>query len=200
MTVSSSLEVGKLEPSAWELTELLPEPSEEVIVERLASIEAMVQSFEGRRGELSADMGQEMLLAVVRQYEDLVEQVEVLAAYGNLRFASDTLDQAALNFKNRIEQVLTDAQNRVLFFALWWKQLNDEAAAILLPLGSLYADYRHFLQNLQQLNPFTLAEHSEQLINLKDADGMDTRCNASVPCPPNRSWSFTWRSRASRRS
>lgn len=173
MTVSSSLEVGKLEPSAWELTELLPEPSEEVIVERLASIEAMVQSFEGRRGELSADMGQEMLLAVVRQYEDLVEQVEVLAAYGNLWFASDTQDQAALNFKNRIEQVLTDAQNRVLFFSLWWKQLDDEAAAILLPSGSLYSDHRHFLQNLRRLRPFTLAEHSEQLINLKDADGMD---------------------------
>ena len=173
MTVGRSLEVGKLEPSAWELTELLPEPSEEVIVERLASIESTVQSFEGRRGELSADMGQEKLVAVVRQYEALVEQVEVLAAYGSLWFASDTQDQAALNFKNRIEQVLIDAQNRVLFFSLWWKQLDDEAAADLLPSGSLYADYRHFLENLRRLRPFTLEEHSEQLINRRHGCGAD---------------------------
>ena len=173
MTVSHSLEVGELEPKAWELTELLSEPSEEVIVERLASLEVMVQSVEGRRGDLSADMGQQELLEVVRQYEALVEQVEVLAAYGYLWFASDTQDQAALDFKNRIEQVLTDVQNRVLFFSLWWKQLDDQAADALLPADPQQADYRHFLQNLRRLRPFTLEERSEQLINLKDADGMD---------------------------
>jgi oligoendopeptidase F len=173
MTVSNSLEVGELEPKAWELTELLSEPSEEVIVERLASLEVMVQSVEGRRGDLSADMGQQELLEVVRQYEALVEQVEVLAAYGYLWFASDTQDQAALDFKNRIEQVLTDVQNRVLFFSLWWKQLDDQAADALLPADPQQADYRHFLQNLRRLRPFTLEERSEQLINLKDADGMD---------------------------
>ncbi|NHZ73590.1 MAG: M3 family oligoendopeptidase [Nitrospirae bacterium] len=173
MTVSHGLEVERLEPTAWNLAELLPEPSEEVIVERLASLEVMVQSFEDRRGDLSADMGQERLLDVVHQYEALVEQVEVLAAYGYLWFASDTQDQAALDFKNRIEQVLTDAQNRVLFFSLWWKQLDDEAAEALLPSDSRHSDWRHFLQNLRRLRPFTLDESSEQLINLKDADGMD---------------------------
>ncbi len=173
MTVTDSLDVGQLEPTAWDLSELLPEASEEVIVERLASLEVMVQSFEGRRDGLSAEMGQAALLEVVRQYEALVAQVDVLAAYGYLWFAADTQDQNALDFKNRIEQVLTDVQNRVLFFSLWWKQLDDESADALLPADSEHADVRHFLQNLRRLRPFTLEEHSEQLINLKDADGMD---------------------------
>ena len=173
MTVSHSLEIANLEPAAWDLTELLPEPTEEVIVERLASIEVLVQSFENRREDLSAEMGQEKLLEVLQQYESLVEKVEVLAAYGYLWFASDTQDQAALDFKNRIEQVLTDIQNRVLFFSLWWKQLDDEDADALLPPASQHPDHRHFLQNLRRLRPFTLEEGSEQLINLKDADGMD---------------------------
>ena len=133
MTVTDSLDVGQLEPTAWDLSELLPEASEEVIVERLASLEVMVQSFEGRRDGLSAEMGQAALLEVVRQYEALVAQVDVLAAYGYLWFAADTQDQNALDFKNRIEQVLTDVQNRVLFFSLWWKQLDDESADGLLP-------------------------------------------------------------------
>ncbi len=173
MTVTDSLDVGQLEPTAWDLSELLPAASEEIIVERLASLEVMVQSFEGRRDGLSAEMGQAALLEVVRQYEALVAQVDVLAAYGYLWFAADTQDQNALDFKNRIEQVLTDVQNRVLFFSLWWKQLDDESADALLPEGSGHADGRHFLQNLRRLRPFTLEEHSEQLINLKDADGMD---------------------------
>jgi len=173
MTVTDSLDVGQLEPTAWDLSELLPAASEEIIVERLASLEVMVQSFEGRRDGLSAEMGQAALLEVVRQYEALVAQVDVLAAYGYLWFAADTQDQNALDFKNRIEQVLTDVQNRVLFFSLWWKQLDDESADALLPEGSEHADGRHFLQNLRRLRPFTLEEHSEQLINLKDADGMD---------------------------
>jgi oligoendopeptidase F len=173
MTVSDGLEIANLEPAAWDLTELLPEPTEEVIVERLASIEVLVQSFENRREDLSAEMGQEKLLEVLQQYESLVEKVEVLAAYGYLWFASDTQDQAALDFKNRIEQVLTDIQNRVLFFSLWWKQLDDEDADALLPPASQHPDHRHFLQNLRRLRPFTLEEGSEQLINLKDADGMD---------------------------
>ena len=173
MTVTDSLDVGQLEPTAWDLSELLPAASEEIIVERLASLEVMVQSFEGRRDGLSAEMGQAALLEVVRQYEALVAQVDVLAAYGYLWFAADTQDQNALDFKNRIEQVLTDVQNRVLFFSLWWKQLDDESADALLPADSEHADVRHFLQNLRRLRPFTLEEHSEQLINLKDADGMD---------------------------
>jgi oligoendopeptidase F len=173
MTVTDSLDVGQLEPTAWDLSELLPEASEEVIVERLASLEVMVQAFEGRRDGLSAEMGQAALLEVVRQYEALVAQVDVLAAYGYLWFAADTQDQNALDFKNRIEQVLTDVQNRVLFFSLWWKQLDDDSADALLPEDSEHADVRHFLQNLRRLRPFTLEEHSEQLINLKDADGMD---------------------------
>jgi oligoendopeptidase F len=173
MTVSHGLEIANLEPAAWDLTELLPEPTEEVIVERLASIEVLVQSFESRREDLSAEMGQEKLLEVLQQYESLVEKVEVLAAYGYLWFASDTQDQAALDFKNRIEQVLTDVQNRVLFFSLWWKQLDDPDTDALLPPASQYPDHRHFLENLRRLRPFTLEEGSEQLINLKDADGMD---------------------------
>jgi oligoendopeptidase F len=173
MTVSRTPNVAELKPSSWDLTELLAEPTEEIIADRLASLEIEVQAFEAWRSDLSADLGRPVLVELVRQYEALVEQLEVLAAYAYLWFASDTRNQPALDFKNRIEQVLTDVQNRVLFFSLWWKQLDEEVADALLPTNARYADYRHFLENLRRLRPFTLDETSEQLINLKDADGMD---------------------------
>ncbi len=63
-------------------------------------------------------------------------------------------------------------QNRLLFFELWWKGLEDDAAERLLPDAIEHPDYRFYLEDLRRTKPFTLDEASEQIINLKDADGM----------------------------
>ena len=67
---------------------------------------------------------------------------------------------------------MTGLQNRLLFFDLWWKELDDEAAARLLPDAVQYPDYHFYLEDMRRAKPFTLDEKSEQIINLKDADGM----------------------------
>jgi oligoendopeptidase F len=161
-----------LTQEAWDLAELLPEPSEEIILSRLEELETAVRDFERARDELSPEMSSSRLLELVQDYNDLLARVHVLGYYGSLWFASDTQSEAALAYRNRIEQVLTVVQNRILFFTLWWKQLDDESAARLLPSAGDAADFRHFLEELRRFKPFTLAESSEQLINLKDADGM----------------------------
>jgi len=162
-----------LRQAGWDLSELLPEPSEEVIAARLEELEVRVSAFEERRQELSPDMGSEKLLEVQQDYEDLLSRLFVLGYYGSLWFAADTQSQPALAYRNRIEQVLTGIQNRMLFYTLWWKQLDDAAAHALLPQGGKWGDQRHFLQDLRRFKPFTLEEASEQIINLKDADGQD---------------------------
>jgi oligoendopeptidase F len=172
MTVSPKLDVGELRPQAWDLSELLPEPSEEVLEGRFVELETAVQNLETRRVDLSPEMGVEGLLETLRQYEDLVEKAGVLAGYGSLWFASDTQSQAALDYRNRIEQLLTEVENRILFFGLWWKGLEDDQAQALLPSDTEFGDYRHYLESLRRFKPFTLDEKSEQIINLKDADGV----------------------------
>ncbi|MCB0160879.1 MAG: M3 family oligoendopeptidase, partial [Caldilineaceae bacterium] len=42
----------------------------------------------------------------------------------------------------------------------------------LLDAASANPDYRHFLEDLRRTKPYTLDERSEQIINIKDADGM----------------------------
>ncbi len=155
----------------WTLDELLPDAAEATVAARLAEAEAAVAAFESRRGELGAEMPPEALLDVVAAYEALVERLYVLSAYGSLWFAADTQDADALAYKSRMEQVLTGYQNRLLFFSLWWKELDDESAERLLPDPDTHPDERHFLQDLRRLQPFTLDERSEQIINLKDANG-----------------------------
>lgn len=157
----------------WTLSELLPDSGEATVAARLATAEEAVAAFAARRDELSADMEPATLLAIVRDYEALLEQLYVLGAYGSLWFAEDTQNADALAYKSRMEHVLTGFQNRLLFFGLWWKGLEDAAAERLLPDAATEPDLRHFLLDIRRLKPFILDEGSEQLINTKDANGID---------------------------
>src|SRR4029079_9649318 len=109
----------------------------------------------------------------MRQYEAIAAQVYKLGAYGKLWFSADTQSPAALTYRNRMQQVYTDVQNRTLFFDLWWKDLSDEQAEVLLPTAEEQADFRHYLLDLRRTKPFTLDEKSEQIINIKDANGSE---------------------------
>ncbi len=157
----------------WDLSELLPEPSPTVIQQRLEALEAAVTAFEAYRDRLRPDMSPEEFLNILRAYESLVEDMRVLGSYAELWFSENTQNSKALALRNRIQHALTDYQNRVLFFELWWKSLTDEEAERLLPTAEEHADYRHFLQSQRRLKPYTLDEHREQIINLKNANGID---------------------------
>jgi oligoendopeptidase F len=158
--------------SGWDLSELLPEPTEGVVTSRLADIEAAVAAFESRRADLHPGIAPGELLAVLRQYENLIERIQTLSSYAALWFYSDTSSQEALTFRNRVRQATTAAGNRILFFTLWWRSLPDDEAWALLPTEPENADHRHFLEDLRRLKPYTLDEKSEQIINIKDDNGI----------------------------
>jgi oligoendopeptidase F len=156
----------------WTLVELLPDASEATVAARLAELEDAVGRFEAVRTELGSELTPARLLTFVDDYEALCERMTVLSAYGALWFAEDTQSTGALAYRNRIEHALTRLENRVLFFTLWWKDLDEESVARLLPSTPEKGDRRHFLSDLRRLKPFTLEERAEQLINLKDANGI----------------------------
>jgi len=159
--------------SGWDLSELLAEPTDAIVSAQLADIEEEVGTFEGLRGRLEQESltPDEVRMAVGR-YEQIIRKAWSLAYYGHLWFSADTQSTAAMTFQNRVQQALTGIQNRLLFFELWWKGLEDETAERLLPSAETDPDFRFFLEDLRRTRPFTLDEKSEQIINLKDADGM----------------------------
>lgn len=160
------------ERSGWDLSELLPEPTEETIQARLDGLEEQVKAFEAVRADLNPEMEPELLLNIMGQYEQLIEDIYRVGAYGSLWFSADTQSSNALTYRNRVQQVMTDIQNRTLFFDLWWKSLDDDEAAALLPNPEHFPDQRHYLDDLRRTKPYTLDERSEQLINTKDANGI----------------------------
>ncbi len=159
--------------SSWDLSELLPEPSERVFAARLADLESAVSAFERRRADLTPQMDPRLFLSILRQYEELHDLIQVINGYASLWFYSNTGSQEALTFRNRVRQAVTEAANRFLFFTLWWRHLSDDEAWRLLPGETDHRDYRQFLQDLRRFKAYTLDEKSEQLINIKDQSGAD---------------------------
>ncbi|HBL29801.1 MAG TPA: oligoendopeptidase F [Acidobacteria bacterium] len=154
----------------WDLTGLLSDPGE--ATEKLAAIETAVAAFERRRESLRPDMEPAELLATLRHYEQILEQTRLISGYASLWFYSDTRHQKAITFRSQVQQATTAAYNRILFFTLWWRSLTDEEAAPLLPRGAADHDQRFYLEDLRRYRRYTLDEKSEQLINVKDDNGI----------------------------
>jgi len=170
--MSTQLSVSYRQKS-WSLKDLLQEPTHQAIDGLMSDLEKATAAVEERRPELQPDMGSAALVDFLRQYDALTEALQVAESYGHLWFSADTQSQEALRCRNRIEQLVTNLNNRVLFFDLWWKGLCEEDVALLLPSVEEHSDYRHYLLDRRRWSPFTLSEGSEQVINLKDADGVE---------------------------
>jgi oligoendopeptidase F len=171
MTVMTDTDV-QYRLSGWDLSELLPDAGDAAVGAQLAALEAEVAAFEAHRASLGPEIDRGLFLSLLAEYERLIERMSVLGGYASLRFSEDTGSREALALKNRVQQALTAAYNRILFFTLWWKGLEDAGAEKLLPTPEESPDYRHWLLDLRRLKPHTLDERSEQIINLKDDNGI----------------------------
>jgi oligoendopeptidase F len=156
------------EQTCWSLDDLLPATSGPELEQVVDELKTQVVEFESWRERLSPDFSAEDFGSVMRLYEDITHLAYRLYFYARLWFTQDTQDQGALGFLGRIEQLFTDAQNRMLFFSLWWKDLDDDPAERLMASSG---DWLYFLQSLRRYKPHTLSEPEEKVINLKDVNG-----------------------------
>lgn len=153
----------------WDLTALLQAPTGEPVEKALADIESRTAHFEAARPKLKPDLDEEEFLDLVHEFEGLNRELRKIGYFVELWFSEDTQNQTALAFKTRIEQLSTQVANRVMFFSLWWKDVDDENAKRLMRNAG---DYTYFLESERMFKPHTLAEREEQIINLKDVNGM----------------------------
>jgi oligoendopeptidase F len=166
--------IQSITTTRWSLDDLLPEPVEDSLAATLAELEELTASFEQQREWLTGEMTPSDLLGMLGHYESILRLAYRIYAHAQLYFTEDTKNPAALNLRDRVEQAVTDADNRTLFFTLWLKSLSDEAADRLMPESG---DYRHYIQTLRKFQPHTLNESEEQIINLKNTNGIGALVN-----------------------
>lgn len=156
------------EQTCWSLTDLLPATKGPEFEQVLADLEAAVAELEASRDKLCPDISEAEFGRLMDLQEKITTLTSRLKAYGDLWYFQDTQDQDALAFHGRAKQLLTQVQNRILFFSLWWKGLDDDAARRLLAVSG---DNVYYLQKLRHFKPHTLSEPEEKIINLKDVNG-----------------------------
>lgn len=130
--------------------------------------EEQVASFEGARAKLAADMPAEQLLQILKASEEISRILRKIYAFAGLSFTANTQDQQAQSLQARAQQFWADVENRMLFFSLWWKEVDEANAARLMDAAG---DYRYYLQALRHFKPHTLSEPEEKIVNLKNVTG-----------------------------
>src|SRR5262245_55992060 len=111
--------------TAWTLDALLPSGEPEVVEKALKSFERKVKKIESYRKKLKKTISAKDFNALTKDYEASILEGYRVYAYASLRFAANTQDQSAMALLGQIQQRMAAAENRVLFFSLWWKQLDD---------------------------------------------------------------------------
>ena len=157
-------------PTRWSLNDLLAEPVAQTLEETFLKLEQALTGFEALRESLTPEIPAQDFKKVLADIEFINSMTSRIEAYADLLLTEDTQSPTALNLRDRVDQVLTDSSNRLLFFDLWFKDLPDDAAKRLIEHGG---DLRYFLEALRQFKPFTLSELEERMINLKDVNGID---------------------------
>lgn len=151
----------------WNLKDLLEDPDRDFAA-LTKELDAQVERFEDMRDLLSPDLPMDRFLEALQLAESIIRTMNRLGAYAYLWFSQDTKHQRARAFKAKVEELQATLANRMLFFDLWWQQLDDANAGRLLA-GS--GDYRYHLESLRRFKAHTLSEPEEKILNVKSVTG-----------------------------
>lgn len=158
------------ENGQWTLDDILESAAPTHVDAVITELEATLAKIEAQRSQLNDDISAEKFNALLADDEHASRLARRLGGYAALWFSTDTQSQEALSFKGRTDQLMLEAQNRTLFLSLWWKSVDDAVAERLMAAAG---DNRYYLQQMRNFKPYTLSEAEEQVINLKDVNGID---------------------------
>ncbi|MGB2964148.1 MAG: M3 family oligoendopeptidase [Anaerolineales bacterium] len=152
----------------WSLSALFPGHDSPEIKKAMESIDQAVAAFEKLRPKLTADIDEKTFLEITADLEEITDQSNRLYGFAGLWFTEDTQNQDALALQAKVEQYLVTLQNRVLFFNLWWKKLDQKNADRLMKNSG---DLGYWLEEMRHFTPHTLSEPEEKVLNIKNVTG-----------------------------
>jgi oligoendopeptidase F len=155
----------------WDLSDLYSGPESAQLKRDLAQIDADCLAFEADyRGQLAAvAAGPEAsarLLEAVGRYEALDDLMGRALSYASLVHAADTADPVRAKFYGDVQERITTASTRLLFFTLDLNRLDDAALARALADPAL-GHYRPWFADIRREKPYQLEDRVEQLFHEK---------------------------------
>jgi len=152
----------------WSLSDLFPSHVSPEFEGAMESLEGAVAAFEENRPKLDGDIDEKTFQGMIKELEEITVQVYHLSGYAGLWFTEDTQNQDALALQAKIEQFLVTLQNKIIFFNLWWKELDQKNADRLMANAG---DLQYWLEEIRHFTPHTLSEPEEKVVNIKNMTG-----------------------------
>ncbi len=152
----------------WSLAALFPGHKTPEYKGAKEKLEKAITAFEEHRPQLIDDIDEKSFQVIVSALEKITMQSNRLYGFAGLWFSEDTQNQDAQALQARIEQFLVELQNRVLFFSLWWKELDQKNADRLMAKAG---DLSYWLEEMRHYTPHTLSEPEEKILNIKNVTG-----------------------------
>jgi len=163
-----TVEKLSIKQTKWSLGDLYTSTDSPELQQAFEEVEKIVAAFENHRKILNDKIGFQDFLTVIKDLEAITKLMQRISGYADLWFTEDTQIQAAQTLVARTQQLTAEISNRILFFNLWWKGLDDQTAKKLMQDSG---DYHYWLEEMRHFKPFTLSEPEEKIINIKDVTG-----------------------------
>ena len=161
----SSYELGK-----WNLTELAKNPKSAAFQKQIQELEKQAIKFEKIKSKLNPKMSSKQFKDIIKQVEDISENMSKIGGYASLSYASNTQSDEATSLMTRMSKLGSDISNKILFFDLWWKtQVDDKNAKRLMKDTGEISEY---LTHKRLFAKYALSEPEERIINTLDVTGI----------------------------
>jgi oligoendopeptidase F len=154
----------------WSLVDLFPGHDSPELEAAFKELDTKVAAFEEGRSKLAAGIPAGEFMDMIHQMDAITRLIYRVYVFAGLWFTEDTQDQNAQALIAKVDQFTAGLQNRLLFFELWWKSLEDDEAKRLMDAAG---DYRYWLEEMRNFKPYTLTEPEEKVINIKNVTGVN---------------------------
>ncbi len=162
-TTADHLQDPELLATEWDLAPLVDNDSEHGVDRQLEEARDRATAFAEAHAGRVAELDAEGLRAAMRELEAMYELIGKAASYASLRFSTDTADPTRGALLQRMQELATEIETKLLFFELEWAALDDARADELLAADGL--DFaRHYLRSARRYRPHLLSEPEEKIL------------------------------------
>lgn len=155
------------EGETWNLKDVL-DPNK--INDLVKKLEQKVNKFEAFRAILKPTISREEFKEIILLLEEIEYLESRIGGYASLKLTENTSDEKSRALETKIEQLLSNLGNKMVFFGIWWKTLDEQNAKRLIPETG---KAKYFFETIRKFKEHTLTEPEEKIINLKDTTGIN---------------------------
>jgi oligoendopeptidase F len=154
----------------WDLSIFYAGVDDPAISADMERVSAMADDFAARwRGKVASMTAAEMVEAMGAM-EAIYDLSGRVGSFAFLNFSTDTANPAWSALVQRVTEHGAALQQKLLFFELEWRAVDDASSEKLLADPAL-GKYRHYLESERRYIPYTLSEIEEQLLVEKSVTG-----------------------------